>query len=140
MRDDGTWTIGTVREHVLALLAANDRRYEQRFADQQMAVNAALSAAKEAVTKAEDAAERRFNSVNEFRATLGDQQRTLLPRSEYVAAHGSLIREIEALRNDISELKQERLGILSWIGSAVGVIAFLSLLGGLIALLLKLKG
>jgi hypothetical protein len=41
-----------------------------------------LAAAKEAVAKAEGAAEKRFDSVNEFRATLKDQQTTLMPRSE----------------------------------------------------------
>src|SRR5687768_2375402 len=76
-----------------AELAANDRRYEQRFADQQTAVNTALSAAKEAVnaamlaanaavTKAETAYDKRFEAVNEFRGTLSDQQRTLMPRAE----------------------------------------------------------
>lgn len=49
---------------------------------QEKAVNAALTAAKEAVLKAEVAAEKRFESVNEFRATLADQQRSLMPRNE----------------------------------------------------------
>lgn len=67
-----------------AKIDANDKRYEQRFADSEKAVNAALSAAdkavasalqaaKEAVIKAELANEKHFDSVNEFRKTLGDQ-------------------------------------------------------------------
>lgn len=74
-------------------MASSDRRYEQRFNDTKIAVDAALIAAdkavaaalagqKEAVTKAEVAAEKRFESVNEFRNTLADQQRSLMPRSE----------------------------------------------------------
>ncbi|WNV09939.1 hypothetical protein [Tardiphaga sp. 709] len=54
----------------------------QRFEAQEKAVAAALAAAKEAVAKAEGAAEKRFDSVNEFRSTLRDQQTTLIPRIE----------------------------------------------------------
>lgn len=82
-----------LKELMASQFAASDRRYEQRFVDSQRAVDAALNAArtaveaaltsaKEAVTKAETAAEKRFEGVNEFRATLADQQRTLLPRVE----------------------------------------------------------
>lgn len=56
--------------------------YNQRFEAQEKAVAAALAAAKEAVAKAETAAEKRFDSVNEFRASLKDQQITLIPRIE----------------------------------------------------------
>jgi len=55
---------------------------EQRFQLSKEAVADALQAAKEAVTKAEDATERRFSSVNEFRATLSDQAAQLMPRAE----------------------------------------------------------
>ena len=46
------------------------------------AVSAALAAADRAVIKAEIAAEKRFDSVNEFRSLVSDQQRTLMPRVE----------------------------------------------------------
>ena len=45
-------------------------------------MTAALVAAKEAVAKAEFAAEKRFDAVNEFRATLRDQQSTFISRNE----------------------------------------------------------
>jgi len=98
------WTVETLREYVLALIATNDVKYRERFESSQSAINAAflaqqtamstaltaqklaidtaLAAADRAVTKAEMAAEKRFESVNEFRASLADQQRTLMPRSE----------------------------------------------------------
>jgi hypothetical protein len=91
--DDSEWTLSTLKEYLEGVLTAHDRRYEQRFEDQKQAVNtamaaaekavqAALSAADQAVRKAETASERRFDSVNEFRLTLSDQQRTLWPRAE----------------------------------------------------------
>jgi len=87
------WTVDTAVAHLLAVIALNDRRYEERFAQAQIALKAALDAqekavaaalasADRAVTKAEEASTNRFDAVNEFRATLADQQRTLMPRAE----------------------------------------------------------
>lgn len=59
------WTVETLKLHFEALL-------DQR--DKQIAL--ALSAAEKAVTKAEAATEKRFDSVNEFRQTLTDQNKT----------------------------------------------------------------
>lgn len=65
------WSLSTLYTHFSALLVA-----------QKEAVNLAQSAADRAMLKAENATERRFEGVNEFRNTLADQQRTLMPRSE----------------------------------------------------------
>lgn len=93
---DGKEDIALI-DHVKALLAQMDLRYQQRFDAQTLAINAALQAAKEAVTKAETATERRFDSVNEFRKTLADQSSTFLPRPEYQAAHNATNDQIRAL-------------------------------------------
>lgn len=69
------WTVDTLKEYV-----------EQRFVAQE-----------KAVTTANEASEKRFDAVNEFRAQLGDQVRTFLPRTEYDARH-------ETLENRVSEL------------------------------------
>jgi PBP1b-binding outer membrane lipoprotein LpoB len=55
---------------------------EQRFKAQEQAVAFALQAAEKAVTKAELAAEKRFESVNEFRNQLKDQTGTFITRNE----------------------------------------------------------
>lgn len=68
---DSEWTIESLKAH-----------YDQRFIDQDRAVQAALNAAEKAVTKAENASEKRFDAVNEFRAQLADQAATFMPRSE----------------------------------------------------------
>ncbi len=78
-----------------------DLRYQQRFDAQQKAlgdaltaaekaVNTALASADRAVVKAEGAAEKRFESVNEFRSTLADQAANLLPRAEGEARFSAL--------------------------------------------------
>ena len=70
------WTIDSLKEH-----------YDQRFTDQDKAVNAALQAAKEAVIKAETAADKRFELLNELR--------------EGVATH----EQLEAVEKVVDDLK-----------------------------------
>lgn len=76
------WTFETLKEHLQALMAERDHRNQQRFDGQEKAVAAALQAAKEAVEKAETAANKRFDSANEFRQQLNDQAATFMPRLE----------------------------------------------------------
>lgn len=86
----------TILDHVMALLAEMDLRYQQRFDAQgqaltaallaaEKAVQTALIAAEKAVTKAEVANEKRFESVNEFRKTLSDQTQSFPSRVELSA-------------------------------------------------------
>jgi hypothetical protein len=71
-------------------ISVQEKANDQRFEAQERAVAAALASAKEAVTKAEVAAEKRFDSVNEFRGQLKDQTATLIPRTEVIALLKSL--------------------------------------------------
>lgn len=123
--------INTVRE----TREADDRRYEQRFIDSQtavaaalaaarIAVDAALSAAKEAVAKAEAASEKRFEGVNEFRATLSDQQRTLMPRSEAEIRMAAIEKQVEQLSSMGIERRGHQAGaqaLWAWIAAAIGI-------------------
>jgi hypothetical protein len=90
MADD--WTANQVKSilddrvnDMHELLREKDRRYEQMFRDQKEATNLALSAAQLAVSKAEAAAEKRFDSVNEFRQVLSDQTASFVTRREILA-------------------------------------------------------
>lgn len=77
---------------------------------QKEAVLAALNAAEQAVAKAEAASEKRFESVNEFRAALGDQTRTFMPRIEaegLFANHDKRLNQVSAtLTEKIEELSR----------------------------------
>lgn len=186
MPKDG-WSIETALDHVLALVAAADKRYEQRFeasekaldigfsgqksavdaafasqksaidaafAAQKEGISAALAAADRAVNKAELSTEKRFESVNEFRATLDNQQRTLIPRSEVSVIQDGLNEKIAQLTKQIDEIRAanstsvaERRGVKdgsrdSW-GFVVGIVGFVmglvGLLSGAITLVSKLK-
>jgi hypothetical protein len=87
---------------------------EQRVQSQKQAIDAALFAQKEAVAnamaaadraiqKAEISAEKRFEGVNEFRATLSDQQRTLMPRAESEALHNAMNARLSQLGETLTE-------------------------------------
>lgn len=83
----------------------SDRRYEQRFDAQEKATMVAITSAKEAVTKAEASTERRFESVNEFRAALADQSSTLVSRTEVDQYNKALNEKIEELSKLVAELR-----------------------------------
>jgi Flp pilus assembly protein TadB len=100
---DPLWNVATLK----ALLDERDLRYQQRFDSSQealtaaltaaeKAVAAALAAAKEAVIKAENASEKRFESVNEFRGALTDQAGKMLTRTEadqrFLAINDAILR------------------------------------------------
>jgi hypothetical protein len=112
------WTLKTLR----VLIEANDLRYSQRFAAQsealsaaftaqQNAVNAALTAADRAVLKAESASEKRFDAVNEFRASLADQSRLLMPRAESEQASKTLKEQMDKLEKDFRERSNITAGV-----------------------------
>lgn len=107
------------------------RQYvDQRLADYDRAVQAALASAEKAITKADIATEKRFESVNEFRATLADQQNTFLSRPEYDANHKNLSDRVSALET----FRYESSGVLKG-GSAL--IATMGLLISLAVLALQ---
>jgi hypothetical protein len=60
-------------------------------------VDVRFEALDKAVTKAEVATEKRFESVNEFRSALNDSNRLLMPRSEAEQALKTLSDKLDAL-------------------------------------------
>lgn len=62
-----------------------------------------MAAADRAIQKAEMSAEKRFESVNEFRNTLGDQQRMLMPRAESEAMHRASDERMAAIDKTLTE-------------------------------------
>jgi hypothetical protein len=99
----------TVQDHILALLAEMDLRYQQRFDAQSLALNAALLsaekavqtaliAAEKAVAKAETAAEKRFDAVNEFRGAYQDIIAQQMPRVEAEQRLTAMAEKIDDLK------------------------------------------
>lgn len=128
---------------LLAIIAERDRQYSQRFEAQEKsttvalaaakeAVQAALIAAKEAVQKAEAASEKRFDSVNEFRNTLKDQQLTLTPRAEVDARFKELDRRVTDLAAEMARRASESRGATELWGFIAGALGLLIGIGAFV--------
>lgn len=119
-------------DNLHSLIDANDKNYNQRFENVIAATKNALNASDRAVSKAEMAAEKRFDSVNEFRNTLADQQRTLMPRSEAELQFKSLTDKIESLSLMTISRQGEKVGVNQGWQWAIGVLGLVSLVTGII--------
>lgn len=137
------WTTDTLRSDIYRILEEMDRRYQQRYeaqqegvaaalAAQEKAVNAALIAADRAVIKAELAAEKRFEAVNEFRATLADQAATLMPRAEAEARLLSMAEKLSEITNRINRSAGNGEGVHQSWAVVVAVVGMAIGAGGLI--------
>jgi len=128
------WTVDTLHEHVMKLMALKEERDAERFKAQNEMNGLALAAADRAVTKAENAAEKRFEGVNEFRNTLADQQRTLMPRTEVELALNALKDDVRLLKEQglksagqgvgLSQAWMLILGVLTLASLVLGILAF----------------
>jgi len=109
-----TEQIAGVRESIAAL----DRLLTSRINAQADKVGLALTASDKAVLKAETANEKRFDSVNEFRATLSDQSKTFVDRREHSA-------EIAAIDERARRTDEALKTMLVWQGNITGRLAIL---------------
>jgi hypothetical protein len=132
-RSSSEWTIETLREYLTSRIDANEAAALQRFESSNTALQAALAAAKElvsnaqsaadrAVQKAEIASDKRFEGVNEFRAQLADQQRTLMPRAEVEVLLKAITDRVKAVEILQSQSSGTKIGITEGWGWAVGVV------------------
>lgn len=120
-----------------AILKERDERLLQKFESLATAIN-----------KAETATENRFKGVNEFRATLADQQKTFLGASEYKSAHQNLLDLVNTstkTTNDTIITQKERIDKIDnmkqggqniWI-LIVGIVGFIM---GMTSFVLNLLG
>jgi len=141
------WTIETLKEYLLRVVSDAERRVDGQILAQKEAVAIAMNAADRAVSKAEVASEKRFESVNEFRSALSDNGRMQMPRLEaegifkaindkFEAANGALSHRIDILAANATKNEGQSSGVHAGWGYAVGVVGLVSLL---ISLLWKFK-
>ncbi|WP_158708803.1 hypothetical protein [Streptomyces sp. NRRL S-920] len=129
MSDDG-WTVEVLRAHVGAIFEERDKRYDQRFNDLDMATKAALAASEKAVNKAENAMERRFEGVNEFRSTLSDQASQFMTRLEAVAAIERNSERIQELTDRLNRSEGKGAGLnAGWAYLIAGVTVIAAVVG-----------
>jgi hypothetical protein len=105
------WTLDTLKEHL-----------ESRIVSTEKSVTIAMAAADKAVTKAEVATEKRFDSVNEFRNAMKDQQNTFANRTETefrLNAIDHAIEKIGGVSLGVAISAAVVAGLISAIGSVV---------------------
>jgi hypothetical protein len=96
-----------------------------RFSAQEKAVEAALAAADRANIKAENAADKRFEAVNEFRKTLSDETATFVTRSEYMSTHKALEEKVTDLMSRVSAAENRGAGSSQTWSYVLGALGFL---------------
>jgi len=116
---------------------SGERRFEERFEAQKEAVSNALIAADRAVGKAEVASEKRFDSVNEFRAALADQTARLMPRTESEARLSAMAEKLDSLVDRFNRSEGKGTGIATSWAIAVAVIGMALGVGGIILALTR---
>ncbi|PYC66002.1 hypothetical protein C7C45_26970 [Micromonospora arborensis] len=99
-------------------LSALERLIDARMANLAIRIDAqaaqvglALASADKAVTKAETATEKRFESVNEFRQTLSDQTKTFIARVEFEVVRDSHAAHIADLASRLDKLEGKGVGL-----------------------------
>jgi hypothetical protein len=116
LRDSGRVMTTDLRDSIRTQAEDQRRMLDERYATQTKALDAAFKAAEQAVsvalanaekatTKAELAADRRLEGMNEFRGALTDQTKTFLPRAEFNPAHEALIERITGMGERMNALE-----------------------------------
>ena len=123
---NGKLNVVSLKDYVESIVGALEKNIHNRL--EQM---------DKAVCKSECATDKRFESVNEFRAQLGDQARTFLPRQEYEQAHNNLADRIEELKSRFDKVENMKQG-----GNVVWayVLSAVSLIGAIIAIVTRFAG
>lgn len=139
---------------------------EAQFSHVEQLFNQAKTASQQAIDKAEAANAAKFQSVNEFRATLSDQADRMMPRVESEARHSATAEKMEALAHQCSqrfdalgsridelnrrmllregaesgtkETKQTSMAVIAIIVAAVGVLS--GVLGSVLATIMRPMG
>lgn len=128
MNTDEKWSIAALCEF-----------FEMRVDELDKRMQLIQNAADRAVTKAEEAASKRLDSMNEFRASLSDQSKNLMSRVEADA----LFKMCETRISKVESYQSEQIGMIRETESnrqkafwVIGIIV--SILGAIGALIFKL--
>lgn len=100
------------REYLEAQIEGLKQTITAQIVSQKEAIQAALISADKAVLKAEGSAEKRFESVNEFRSALADQQQRLATKEE-------LNLRFAALEAKVDESSKTKLQMVSAVSDRI---------------------
>lgn len=140
----------SLREYIEVRIRGVQDAAIARAESQDKAVSAAMAAAQAAVLKAEMATEKRFESVNEFRESLADQSRTLMPRAEFEAlhkaaqdrneqAHATMAERFASLNARMTAIDSQHVGKSQGWSSVVSVVALIAAVLSVLLIAFQLK-
>src|SRR5207302_8781915 len=123
-------------ESLQLLIEANDRRLNdlmterglrdlQRYEASRDALHAALGCAKEAITKAEAAYEKRFDNTNQWKQTFSELSGKMVTRTEYSSTYDAIKDKIEEVSGRIKVIDGKSTGIGTSVGVVMAVAALL---------------
>ena len=107
------------------LMAERDLRHQQRYMASSEALDAALGCAKDAITKAEAAYEKRFDNTNQWKQTFSELSGKMVTRMEYSSAYDALKDKIEEVSGRIKVIEGKSTGIGASLGVVMAVAALL---------------
>ena len=94
----------SLREYLMAQIDAAERRADLRFEAMKEQVAAAFASSQRAIDKADEATEKRFEGVNEFRSALSDQATRFVTTETLKALGDKLEAGITRNREDLDAL------------------------------------
>ena len=107
------------------LMAERDLRHQQRYQASSDALDSALGCAKDAITKAEAAYEKRFDNTNQWKQTFSELSGKMVTRMEYSSAYDALKDKIEDVSGRIKVIEGKSTGIGTSVGVVMAVAALL---------------
>lgn len=116
-RSESAWHVDTLKEHLEALIASNDKRYQQRF-DAQESANAYAQ-----------------EKSNEFRGALDDIGKHQMPRTEAEALIKSVEGKIDAIASRLDRTEGRSGGLDAGWKILIGAIALAASLVTIVVLL-----
>lgn len=134
--DTSAWGVDILHSHVLTILNEREEKYAQRFRAIEEFFKEKFIATERAVSKAEIASEKRFDSVNEFRAQLTDQASTFLTRAESMQRTDTINEKITALEKRMDRGDGQGEGLHSGWGFIVGGVGVVAGVIGIISAIL----
>ena len=117
--------LASAEKAVAAALVAQDKATAAAFAAQGKATDAAFAAANEAVKTAQQANDKRLDSVNEFRGQLRDQAGTLATRAEVEVQFKSMGDKLNELSKGLTEMRARSEGAATLWTAAIAVLMLL---------------
>lgn len=117
-----------------------ERLMEARFEGADKATRLALDEREKAALKSERDYNERFKGQNEFRGTLSDQARTLMPRAESEKTAETAQEAMRRLENSLIAMAGRGQGVGATVAIALAVLGGVVGLGGLIVAILSQGG